>query len=166
MFAMRKNVKRLGLLLVLVIGEGAVLSALFFVMAWSGGKGIYPLTILCLIGFFPLRKLFWDGQGPSPHDASADDDFRVFGEPFEGSRLQATESISCDSHWIHATTIRSSVSCSVSAGAASASARGMPASKWLTMACGATHELARADAARPIATRAWRGRHSTRRFRG
>ena len=26
---------------------------------------------------------------------------------------------------------------------------GMPASKWLTMACGATHELARADAAHP-----------------
>ena len=43
---------------------------------------------------------------------------------------------------------------------------GMSATKWLTMAGGATHELARADAARPIATRAWRGRHSTRRFRG
>ena len=43
---------------------------------------------------------------------------------------------------------------------------GMPATKWLTMVCGATHELARTDAAHPIATRAWRRRHSPRRFRG
>ena len=106
-----------------------------------------------------------DGQSPFLHDAP-DDDFRVLFAPFEDSRLQANESISCDPRRIHVTPIRSSARCSVSAGAASASAGGRTATEWLATGCGAAHERARADVARPVATRAMRGRPLTGRFRG